>query len=266
LQIPDQLAESHTVPEIRYPIERAERPEFAHFRSKYYKTATPLVISGETAQWQALGKWRDMRFFLLQHAHRTVPIELGTHQNGDWREDKCTLGEFITRYIVPSIEASQPLPSPSTTTQQSIASDDSSNANNNDLNNNDLNNNDLNNNVGRTGTSTMQIAYLAQHGLVRQIPALKKDFRVPRYCGKRGALNINTWFGTCSTITPLHFDSYDNFLTQVAGFKYVRLYAPDQSDLLYVDDGSSATTLQQNISKVCASVMATGFCATTQRV
>jgi len=34
-------------------------------------------------------------------------------------------------------------------------------------------------------------------------------------------------------VTRCHFDSYDNLLTQVWGYKFVRLYAPDQTPKLY---------------------------------
>ena len=53
--------------------------------------------------------------------------------------------------------------------------------------------------------------------------------------------------------TPLHFDSYDNFLCQVAGSKYVRLYAPDQTRYLYVsrnDQHGSMRNSQGNVSDV----------------
>mmetsp|Transcript_31262 Transcript_31262/g.74310 ORF Transcript_31262/g.74310 Transcript_31262/m.74310 type:complete len:80 (-) Transcript_31262:222-461(-) len=69
---------------------------------------------------------------------------------------------------------------------------------------------------------------MAQHGLLDQIPSLRKDVEAPAYCtaaSPEGVAVINAWIGTCGTKTPLHFDSYDNFLCQVAGFKYVRLYS-----------------------------------------
>jgi [protein]-arginine 3-hydroxylase / protease len=54
--------------------------------------------------------------------------------------------------------------------------------------------------------------------------------------------------------TPLHLDSYDNFLCQVAGSKYVRLYAPSQTKFLYVsrdDKHGGMRSSQGNVSEVC---------------
>jgi lysine-specific demethylase 8 len=48
----------------------------------------------------------------------------------------------------------------------------------------------------------------------------------------------NLWIGTRGTVTSLHSDPSDNLLCQVAGFKYFRLYALDQTPLLH------ATTLR----------------------
>ena len=51
---------------------------------------------------------------------------------------------------------------------------------------------------------------------------------------------MNAWVGTAGTVTPCHFDSYDNLLGQVAGFKFVRLYAESDSPFLYRSAGALA--------------------------
>ena len=93
---------------------------------------------------------------------------------------------------------------------------------------------------------------LAQHDLFLQIPSLKRFFKVPEYtqCSSTGVTNINCWLGTAGTVTSLHFDSYDNFLVQVAGYKYVRLYSPDQTPKLYVNRQGRGTSAQGNISRL----------------
>ena len=100
------------------------------------------------------------------------------------------------------------------------------------------------------------VGYLAQHTLVDQLPGLAADFDPPPQawcdaCNKgRGISRVNVWFGSEGTVTPLHFDSYDNLLVQIVGHKYVRLYAPDQTEFLYASSSSEATMAQQNISPV----------------
>ena len=55
------------------------------------------------------------------------------------------------------------------------------------------------------------VAYLAQHQLADQLPDLSSDFAA-QYCQK-SLERINVWMGT-GTITPCHFDTYDNLLGQ----------------------------------------------------
>lgn len=58
------------------------------------------------------------------------------------------------------------------------------------------------------------IAYIAQHPLFEQLPALTTDFQQPSLVAGQ-VDQSNAWIGTAGTVTPLHFDSYDNFLCQV---------------------------------------------------
>jgi hypothetical protein len=102
--------------------------------------------------------------------------------------------------------------------------------------------------------------YLAQHDLFTQIPSLRADITIPDYCytapsaphpssplaSKHSAMPeleeplLNAWFGPAGTISPMHVDPYHNILAQVVGKKYVRLYAPRESEKLYargIEDG-----------------------------
>ena len=82
------------------------------------------------------------------------------------------------------------------------------------------------------------MAYVSQHALFHQIPSLQRLFSVPAYTLGRlraDAGAVNAWLGTKDTATALHRDPYLNLLAQTAGFKYVRLYADDQTEMLYPD-------------------------------
>lgn len=50
------------------------------------------------------------------------------------------------------------------------------------------------NSRGGSGGSR-EVAYLAQHPLLEQLPALLADIRVPSYCGPAGARITNVWIG-----------------------------------------------------------------------
>ncbi|KAG7157364.1 bifunctional peptidase and arginyl-hydroxylase JMJD5-like isoform X2 [Homarus americanus] len=76
--------------------------------------------------------------------------------------------------------------------------------------------------------------YLAQHQLLDQIPQLRDDILVPDYChlGEESP-RLHAWLGPRGTVSPLHHDPDHNILVQVVGYKYIRLYEEDQSDLVY---------------------------------
>jgi len=74
----------------------------------------------------------------------------------------------------------------------------------------------------------------SQHPLLDQNPELKNFFQVPEYSLVVGTVSSTIVFiETKNSITPVHFNSYDNFFVQVAGFTYIKLYAPSETKFLY---------------------------------
>ena len=77
----------------------------------------------------------------------------------------------------------------------------------------------------RAVSSAHAVGYLAQHNLFEQIPRLRRDFAIPALLAG-GVQHMHAWLGPEGTVTPLHFDSYDNVLVQVVGHKLVYSVVP----------------------------------------
>lgn len=76
-----------------------------------------------------------------------------------------------------------------------------------------------------------KLGYLAQHLLFDHLPKLREDFHAPFFCPSVPKAHV--WMGTSGTVTGLHTDDYDNCFVQVCGFKFVRLFRPSDSHLVY---------------------------------
>lgn len=85
-----------------------------------------------------------------------------------------------------------------------------------------------------------QVGYLAQVQLFDHVPSLFSDIVVPDYIAFSSSADpiLNAWLGPSGTVSPCHFDPTDNLLCQVFGYKFIRLFSPDEACNLYPSDSS----------------------------
>lgn len=91
-----------------------------------------------------------------------------------------------------------------------------------------------------------EIAYIAQHNWIHQLPCLVGDFSVDNFPVDPSKLMIHFWFGMSATLTPLHFDNYNNFFAQIVGYKRITLVDPIYSSKLTTDESGNTCTLSDD--------------------
>jgi lysine-specific demethylase 8 len=198
---------------ISNPVMEAN-PDISYdeFKKKFVSKSTPVVLRGVASDWKGVTDWRSLSSFAGSIGHRLVPIELGSMMQGTMQEKVVSFRSFSDDYLAMSSERKC------------------------------WNLQDALDNVGK-------VAYMAQHPLLDQIPALRDAVvENPPLCGPDGPSNVYFWLGTGGTRTPLHFDSYDNLFVQLVGAKYLRIYDQSESGKLYVN--KSGYGLQGNMSDV----------------
>lgn len=175
------------------------KPSITQFKREYFDVDQPCLLQGVCEGWRALERWRDLSYLNKVAGHRIVPVEVGRYNAADWHEELITFSELISRTLQPY--CAQPTPS-----------------------------------------AEPWHAYLAQHPIFYQVPALAEDFEPPYLVAVGGGSGhyqtVNAWIGPAGTVSPCHFDSYDNFLTQVVGYKRVTLFHASDTPNLYVSHGA----------------------------
>jgi hypothetical protein len=199
---------------LQYPISRTHELSMSAFQSKISNTSThtPIIIGGAIQHWPALDErpWNEPLYLMEQTlgGRRLVPVEVGkSYTDEGWGQKIITFRDFMQTYMFEAGPKEQ------------------------------------------KDKELREKGYLAQHDLFAQVPSLRADISIPDYCycdpapslhlkhvkpvAKLEEPLLNAWFGPAGTVSPLHTDPYHNILSQVVGYKYVRLYAPEHTDKLY---------------------------------
>ncbi|KAJ5774972.1 hypothetical protein N7457_009868 [Penicillium paradoxum] len=145
---PDAMPE----PRLERPIPHLSAPSFDSIEHHIENIRTPLVIQNAIDYWPATStrSWasRDYWWQRTFGGRRLVPVELGrSYTDEDWGQKIMPFKEFVDKHLWHGrLAPKAPENQPSAT------------------------------NLDR------ETAYMAQHDLLAQIPALRKDISVPDYC------------------------------------------------------------------------------------
>jgi len=137
-------------PRIQHPVSRTSSPTFEFMEKHIREIRTPLVIENNTGHWEAMSTrpWasRDYWWNRTFGGRRLVPVEVGrSYTDEGWGQQIMTFKEFVDRYLW-------------------------------------LGETNLDNDEDGSSEEDRGTGYMAQHDLLAQIPALRKDISVPDFC------------------------------------------------------------------------------------
>ncbi|KAI0478752.1 hypothetical protein GGR56DRAFT_631634 [Xylariaceae sp. FL0804] len=243
---PFSTAEPFTPP-VTHPVRRVDALSMEEFQEYLDRPRDaqlgpePLVLRGALGDWPALSSrpWSRPAYLLAQTfgGRRLVPVEVGrSYVDAGWGQRILPFGDFLREYIGYN-------PSSSSSSSPSGGG-------------------------GAPAVVRPTTAYLAQHPLLAQLPALRADIRVPDYCytspppppppspvvPELDEPLLNAWLGPAGTVTPSHTDPYHNVLAQVVGRKYVRLHAPREGARMAARSGEGGVDMS-NTSQLDVGVL-----------
>lgn len=140
---PDAVPE----PEIQFPVASVKLPSFESLENQILNVRTPLVIKDMLDHWPALSHrpWTSREYWMKRTlgGRRLVPVEVGrSYTDEGWGQKIMPFREFVDRYIW----------------QEGMED------------------------AGGAVVNERETGYMAQHDLLRQIPALRRDVSVPDVC------------------------------------------------------------------------------------
>ncbi|KAE8353366.1 hypothetical protein BDV28DRAFT_148175 [Aspergillus coremiiformis] len=150
------LPDAIPAPALKSPILRVSAPSFDSIEHHIRHTRTPLVITDAVEHWPAMSTrpWASKDYWSNRTfgGRRLVPVEIGrSYTDEGWGQQIMEFGEFVDRYIWHG--------------QMQFSE-----------------NSDREQSQNGPGEHNGNTGYMAQHDLLAQIPALRKDICIPDYC------------------------------------------------------------------------------------
>ena len=256
-------------------MRRLSRPSTRAYAAAVAK-GLPFVVTGGTAGWRALERWKDPGYLAAAAGHRTVPIEVGaSHRPGGGGSGSggtavsvagqqllVTLDQYMQDYVFAAATPPPLTPSRDRSSRSGSKRPRVTGASGTEPGRDAKRDRSTITRVSGLSfaavspvvpvTAARTEGYLAQHRFFEQVTALRGDFGVPAYCKDKNPA-VNIWFGAGGVATPLHFDRHENLLAQVVGAKRVLLVHQRYSGKLYpqteVDNASSVDIEAPDLGK-----------------
>ena len=152
--------ESAPFSRLKFPIRRVSAPDFDDMIEHIHEVRTPLVITESIGHWPALSSrpWSSLQYWMDRtfNGRRLVPVEVGrSYTDEGWGQKIMEFGNFLDKFVFRGemgYGPSQGRKCPQLDTED------------------------------EEGHTEDEIGYLAQHDLLSQIPALRKDIGIPDWC------------------------------------------------------------------------------------
>ena len=174
-------------------IDRITNLSFTEFEDKYIKNQIPVIINDNMSNWKALKTWSPEYFAKVLG---NKDIKVGVSRGNTFSYEKKHTGSSVKFKAMKM--------------------------------------GDLVNKILLPNPNRKLKYYLIHEPIEEKYPELINDYTIPLFGKKNHTFtSINLWFGEANNITPLHFDIQHNFLAQIFGRKYLRLYSPEDSNYLY---------------------------------
>lgn len=151
--------DSIPAPQLKHPVPRLSAPSIEAFTKHIQGVRTPVVITDAVDHWPALSDkpWSSREYWLQRTfgGRRLVPVEVGrSYTDEGWGQRIMSFEEFLDKYI-------WKINKPDKAKQEKDSTGENAS--------------------GGDGTGA-QTGYMAQHGLLTQVPALRNDICIPDYC------------------------------------------------------------------------------------
>eukprot|EP01134_Creolimax_fragrantissima_P005311 CFRG5311T1 len=246
---------------VQIPTVDCAELSMAVFYAEYLHVGKPVIVKGhlQHTHWKGMEIFSDLNEMKRRYGHRTVPIEglkkgieIETTANETTREnirERNTTGNINTRHNANANSTVHTDTGPENHTQSTSGSGKLHTVLFADFIDLYLmpsekwcNDRDIDNHVtGDTECKEPRIGYISQHNLFQQIRQMQDMFSVPLYTNLGNLKMVNAWCGTVGTVTALHTDEDNNFLAQISGNKYIKIFSPTQTKFLYARAHPRAT-------------------------
>ncbi|KGQ01859.1 hypothetical protein PAAG_11435 [Paracoccidioides lutzii Pb01] len=157
-------ADRSPAPHLEHPVPRVPAPSLEKFTEHMNTIRTPLVITNAVNHWPALSTrpWSSADYWAQRtyDGRRLVPVEVGrSYTDEGWGQRIMPFGEFVKDYIWRMGRGGDNTDGKAKDCDRHYPTD-----------------------CGDSGGGEDQTGYMAQHNLLAQIPALRKDICIPDYC------------------------------------------------------------------------------------
>lgn len=246
-----------------FDADRNRIPTLGQFERQFEILQAPIFLGSGIAHWPARRLWKDPVYWLQRThgGHRLIPVEIGARYTDDgWDQRLMSFGDFLAEYMINSGQNTETAASWSSPGllqigyfaqheflrqmpgfYEDVMTPDYCHAK---LKGSyKIRVNDPEEQITSSEASCNHPSRKRKRKCSEGSNGLKTDIETRALSpesddeslddANSNEIKIQIWLGPANTISPAHIDSSQNIFCQVMGYKYIRLYPPNEGKKLY---------------------------------